>query len=38
MSIVNTNKNKDKEYFTRTASNTKKINVAPRQMRGGIRL
>lgn len=38
MSIVNTNKGKDKQYFARTASNTKKINVAPKQMRGGIRL
>jgi len=29
---------KDKNAFKRTAMNTKKINVSPKAMRGGIRL
>lgn len=29
---------KDKKIFTRTAEKSKKINLAPRIMRGGIRL
>lgn len=29
---------KDRKVFTRTAKSIKKINVAPRIMRGGIRL
>lgn len=29
---------KDKRIFTRTAEKSKKINLAPRIMRGGIRL
>lgn len=28
----------DKRVFTRTANRSKKINVAPKYMRGGIRL
>lgn len=31
-------KSKDKKIFRRTASKTKKINIAPKVMRGGIRL
>lgn len=31
-------KRNSKRYFSRTASKTKKINVAPKIMRGGIRL
>lgn len=38
MSRVNTNKKKDKAIFKRTAMSTKKINVKPKPMRGGIRL
>lgn len=33
-----TNKNVDHKIFHHTAKITKKINVAPKQMRGGIRL
>lgn len=33
-----TNKRKDRKFFSRNAGNTKKINVAPKVMRGGIRL
>lgn len=33
-----TNKNTDKKIFHQTASTTKKINVSPKVMRGGIRL
>lgn len=29
---------KDKRIFSRTAKQSKKINLAPRMMRGGIRL
>lgn len=29
---------KDKKVFSRTAEKTKKINIAPKNMRGGIRL
>lgn len=32
------NPRKDKKIFCRTAVKTKKINLAPRVMRGGIRL
>lgn len=32
------NPRKDKKIFRRTAVKTKKINLAPRVMRGGIRL
>lgn len=38
MAIKNTRKRVDKKIFKRTAASTKKINVAPRTMRGGIRL
>lgn len=38
MSRTNTKKRKDRKIFSRTAGTTKKINVAPRVMRGGIRL
>lgn len=38
MSRVNTNKRKDTKIFRRTAQNTKKINLAPKTMRGGTRL
>lgn len=31
-------KNTDKKIFSRTAAGTKKINIAPRVMRGGTRL
>ncbi len=31
-------KSKDKKVFARTAAKTKKINLSPRPMRGGIRL
>lgn len=33
-----TNKNIDNKVFRRTASTTKKINIAPKVMRGGTRL
>lgn len=33
-----TKKNVDKEIFKRTAMTTKKINIAPKVSRGGIRL
>lgn len=32
------NTGKDAKIFRKTASNTKKINVSPKAMRGGIRL
>lgn len=32
------NKVRDRKAFTRTANKTKKINVQPKVMRGGIRL
>ena len=38
MAKTNTNKGKDKNIFKRTAAGTKKINIAPRVMRGGTRL
>lgn len=38
MAIKNTRKRDDKKVFKRTAASTKKINVAPKVMRGGIRL
>lgn len=31
-------KSKDKKVYSRTAEKTKKINIAPKLMRGGIRL
>ena len=37
-SRTNTKKSKDKKIFKRVASNVKKINIKPKQMRGGIRL
>lgn len=33
-----TNKSKDRKIFRQTATKTKKINIAPVAMRGGIRL
>ena len=38
MSIKNTKRKVDRKIFKRTAASTKKINVAPKAMRGGIRL
>lgn len=38
MAIKNTSKRVDKKVFKRTAAATKKINVSPKTMRGGIRL
>ena len=38
MAIKNTVKKVDKKIFKRTAASTKKVNVAPKVMRGGIRL
>ena len=38
MSRTNTNKRRDAKIFKRTAATTKKINVSPKVMRGGIRL
>ena len=38
MSITNTKKSVDKNIFKRTATTTKKINIAPKVMRGGTRL
>ena len=38
MSKTNTNRIRDAKIFKRTAATTKKINVAPKVMRGGIRL
>lgn len=38
MAIKNTNKKVDRKIFKNTASSTKKINVSPKSMRGGIRL
>ena len=38
MAIKNTSKRVDKKVFRRTAASTKKINVAPKVMRGGTRL
>lgn len=32
------NKRRDKRIFSKTANKTKKINVEPKVMRGGIRL
>ena len=36
--MINTKRSNDHKVFKRTAATTKKINVAPRTMRGGIRL
>lgn len=33
-----TNKKTDSRIFKKTATNTKKINIAPKTMRGGTRL
>lgn len=38
MAIKNTRKKVDRKIFKRTAAGTKKINVSPKPMRGGIRL
>lgn len=38
MAIKNTVKKVDRKIFKRTAASTKKVNVAPKVMRGGIRL
>lgn len=38
MAIKNTRKKVDRKIFKRTAASTKKVNVAPKTMRGGIRL
>ena len=38
MGKINTNRRKDKKIFKRTAASTKKINIAPKVMRGGTRL
>lgn len=38
MSKINTNRRKDRKIFKRTAASTKKINIAPKVMRGGTRL
>lgn len=38
MSNTNTNRETDREIFKRTAASTKKININPKPMRGGIRL
>lgn len=38
MAIKNTKKKVDKKVFKHTAATTKKINVAPKMQRGGIRL
>lgn len=35
---VKMSKAKDKNVFKRTANKSKKINIAPKTMRGGIRL
>lgn len=36
--MINTNRARDHKIFKRTAASTKKINVSPKVMRGGIRL
>lgn len=38
MKRTNTSKGKDKKVFRITAAGTKKINIAPKVMRGGTRL
>lgn len=38
MAIKNTRKRVDRKVFKRTAASTKKVNVNPKPMRGGIRL
>lgn len=38
MAIKNTRKSVDKKIFKRTAATTKKVNISPKVMRGGIRL
>lgn len=38
MSRVNTKPRNDHKVFKRTAASTKKVNVAPKVMRGGTRL
>ena len=36
--MINTHRKKDHKIFKRTATGTKLMNVAPKIMRGGIRL
>ncbi len=36
--MTNTNHQKDKRVFKQTAAKTKRVNIAPKVMRGGIRL
>lgn len=38
MAIKNTKKRTDKRVFRQTAGTTKKMNLAPKTMRGGTRL
>lgn len=38
MSKVNTRPRNDRKVFKRTAASTKKVNVKPKVMRGGIRM
>lgn len=38
MAKTNTNKRVDRKVFKRTAATTKKCNITPKVMRGGIRL
>ena len=38
MSRTNTRRRVDRKVFKRTAATTKKINISPKVMRGGIRL
>lgn len=38
MRRMRVNRNRDRRYFSKTADRTKKINVKPVVMRGGIRL
>lgn len=38
MNRADTNQNVDRNVFRRTAVKTKKINIDPKNMRGGIRL
>lgn len=38
MALKNTRKRTDKRIFKKTAQTTKKMNLAPKVMRGGIRL
>lgn len=38
MKTKNTKRTTDSKIFKRTAASTKKINISPKNMRGGIRL